>query len=212
MQLRPTGSKGPVAVSMKAFEAYYDREAETWEMLALTRARVAWASSPAFAADCLGAIDAALRRPRDRAKTAADVREMRQLLEEERPPSGPWDLKLTPGGLVDIEFAAQFLQLAHAAEGGPLRQNTGDALTALAEASMADPQAVRVLEGAWRMQQDLSQLLKVALDDAADPDAEPRALKALLARAGGARDFRALKAALTRGRVAARAAYERLVA
>ena len=211
MQLRPTGSKGPVAVSMKAFEAYYDREAETWEMLALTRARVAWASSPAFAVDCQDAIEAALRRPRDRARTAADVRDMRQLMEDERPPSGPWDLKLSPGGLVDVEFAAQFLQLACAADGGPLRQNTGDALTALAEAKMADPEAVRVLEGAWRMQQDLSQLLKVALDDAADPDGEPKALKALLARAGGTKDFKALKAAVAKGRTAARAAYDQLV-
>ncbi|MFZ3006996.1 MAG: bifunctional [glutamine synthetase] adenylyltransferase/[glutamine synthetase]-adenylyl-L-tyrosine phosphorylase, partial [Phenylobacterium sp.] len=49
MQLRPSGTKGPVAVSFAAFEDYYAREAETWELLALTRARVVWASSPVFA-------------------------------------------------------------------------------------------------------------------------------------------------------------------
>jgi glutamate-ammonia-ligase adenylyltransferase len=211
MQLRPTGSKGPVAVSMAAFDAYYEREAETWEMLALTRARVAWASSPAFAAACEVALEAALRRPRDRARTAADVREMRELMARERPPSGPWDLKLSPGGLVDVEFAAQFLQLAHAAGGGPLRQNTGDALAALAGAGLADGAVLATLEQAWRMQQDLSQLLKVALDDAADPEGEPKALKALLARAGGAKDFRGLKTALGKARTAARAAYEAIV-
>ncbi|HYE47464.1 MAG TPA: bifunctional [glutamine synthetase] adenylyltransferase/[glutamine synthetase]-adenylyl-L-tyrosine phosphorylase [Caulobacter sp.] len=211
MQLRPTGSKGPVAVSMAAFEAYYEREAETWEMLALTRARVAWASSPAFAADCEAVIETALRRPRDRERTAADVRDMRQLMEEERPPSGPWDLKLGPGGLVDIEFAAQFLQLAEAPAGGPLRQNTGEALAALAQAGMASADRLAALERAWRMQQDLSQLLKVALEDGADPEAEPRALKALLARAGGARDFRTLKTALAKAQREARGAYEALV-
>lgn len=108
MQLRPSGTKGPVAVSFAAFEDYYDREAETWELLALTRARVVWASSPAFAQAATQAIDAALRRSRDVARTVADVREMRQLLERrQRPPKGDWDLKLSPGGLMDIEFAAQ---------------------------------------------------------------------------------------------------------
>jgi glutamate-ammonia-ligase adenylyltransferase len=115
MQLRPSGTKGPVAVSFRAFEDYYaapgdpdDAGAETWELLALTRARVAWATDEAFAADAAAAIEAALRRPRDAGKTAQDVREMRDLMARERPPKGDWDLKLSPGGLVDIEFAAQF--------------------------------------------------------------------------------------------------------
>ena len=67
MQLRPSGTKGPVAVSFAAFEGYYEAEAETWELLALTRARVVWSTSPAFAADAEAAIEAALRRPRERA-------------------------------------------------------------------------------------------------------------------------------------------------
>ncbi|MBX3479930.1 MAG: bifunctional [glutamine synthetase] adenylyltransferase/[glutamine synthetase]-adenylyl-L-tyrosine phosphorylase [Caulobacter sp.] len=212
MQLRPTGSKGPVSVSMAAFETYYAGEAETWEMLALTRARVVWASSAAFADRCRSAIETALRRPRDLARTAGDVREMRALIARERPPSGPWDLKLAPGGMVDIEFAAQYLQLVHAAEGGPLRQNTGEALTALAGAGLVGAAPAAALEQAWRQQQDLSQLLKVALEDGADPELEPRALKALLARAGAASDWKALKASLTKRRKAARAAYEAVVA
>ena len=77
-----------MAVSFPAFEEYYEREAETWELMALTRARVVWASSESFAADAAAAIEAALRRSRDRARTAKDVREMRELLEQERPPKG----------------------------------------------------------------------------------------------------------------------------
>jgi glutamate-ammonia-ligase adenylyltransferase len=211
MQLRPSGTKGPVAVSFAAFEDYYSREAETWELLALTRARVVWASSEAFAVKAQGAIEAALRRPRDRDQTARDVRAMRTLLEEERPPSGFWDLKLSPGGLVDVEFAAQHLQLIHAAEGGPLAPNTIEALTAFREAGLADAAAVDVLARAGRLQQDLTQLIKVALDDRADPDAEPKAFRALLARAGGAKDFRALKTRLTASRKAAREAYDIVV-
>ncbi|MFL5296115.1 MAG: bifunctional [glutamine synthetase] adenylyltransferase/[glutamine synthetase]-adenylyl-L-tyrosine phosphorylase [Phenylobacterium sp.] len=211
MQLRPTGTKGPVAVSHAAFQHYYAAEAETWELLALTRARVAWATSAAFAGETQAAIEAALRRPRDRARTAHDVREMRDLMARERPPKGDWDLKLGEGGLVDIEFAAQFLQLAHAAEGGPLEPHTADALAAFAQARLAPAGPLQALQHAWRLQQDLTQLLKVALDDDADPAREPAAFKALLARAGGARDFRRLKAALAKGQSAAHAAYEAVV-
>ena len=139
MQLRPSGTQGPVAVSFAAFDHYYAGEAETWEYLALTRARIAWASSPAFALQAQAAIEAKLRSDRDAHKTAKDVREMRELLARERPPAGFWDFKLIEGGLVDIEFAAQFLQLVHAPGGGPLRQNTAEALEALDLARLAPP-------------------------------------------------------------------------
>jgi glutamate-ammonia-ligase adenylyltransferase len=171
---------------------------------------VVWASSEAFAAAAGGAIERALRRPRDRRRTAAEVREMRELLERERPPKGDWDLKLPPGGLVDIEFAAQFLQLAHAAEGGPLRPNTAQALAAFAASGLAPADPLGDLRTAWRLQQDLTQLLKVALEDS-DPTEEPAAFKKLLARAGGARDFKALRRKLEAAQGAARTAYEAVV-
>ncbi len=208
LKLRPSGTKGPVAVSFAAFEDYYAREAETWELLALTRARVMWASSPAFQARAEAAIEAALRRPRDPVKTALDVLEMRELMEQERPGKGVWDLKLTPGGLVDIEFVAQFLQLKYAADGGPLAQNTGEALAALRSAGLADDAALASLEAAWRLEQDLSQLIKVALEDGGDPEAEPKAFKALLARAGQVRAFASLKTKLAKAKTEARAAFE----
>ena len=211
MQLRPSGTKGPVAVSFAAFEGYYAAEAETWELLALTRARVVWSTSDAFARDARGAVQAALRRPRDRAAVAADVLEMRGLMARERPPKGDWDLKLGPGGLVDIEFAAQFLQLAEAANGGPLRPNTALALAALREAGLAPAETLDALERGWRLQQDLTQLLKVALDDGPDPEVEPAAFRALLARAGGARDFRQLRTTLKTVRAAAHRAYDSVV-
>jgi [glutamine synthetase] adenylyltransferase / [glutamine synthetase]-adenylyl-L-tyrosine phosphorylase len=212
MQLRPSGTKGPVAVSFAAFDHYYQGEAETWELLALTRARVVWATSDAFALDAQAAVDAALRRPRDRAKTAHDVREMRELMEQERPPKSDWDLKLSPGGLVDIEFAAQFLQLAHAADGGPLRSNTAQALAALEAAGLAPTGLLAELSDAWRLQQDLTQLVKVALADGADPAQEPKAFQALLARAGGSKTFKALEKRLTEVQAGARRAYQALVA
>ena len=207
LQLRPSGSAGPVAVSLRAFEAYYAGEAETWEFLALSRGRVAWASSEAFAATAAAAIETALRQPRESDRLVMEVFEMRDLMSKERPPSGFWDLKLSEGGLVDIEFAAQAVQIANAAPDGPLRTNTGDALEALAAAGLIEPDAARALAIAWTLQQDLGQVLKVALPDEADPTGEPARFKAILANAGGERTFPALEKALAQRRKAAHAEY-----
>jgi glutamate-ammonia-ligase adenylyltransferase len=189
LQLRPSGTQGPVAVSFAAFEDYYSREAETWELLAMTRARIVWASSPAFAAEGTAAIERALRRERDLKRTAKDVRDMRALLTRERPPSGPWDLKLSPGGLVDIEFAAQHLQLANAPEGGPLRTGVIEAFDALRAEGLAPERETERLAASWRLHQALAQVLRASLDKGVDPSAEPEPFKRRLARAGGARSF-----------------------
>jgi len=210
MQLRPSGTQGPVAVSFAALENYYSGEAETWEHMALTRARVVWATQPAFAAQAQAAMEAALRRPRSRAATARDVREMRELMERERPPKDDWDLKLSPGGLVDIEFAVQFLQLVHAADGGPLEPNTSEALDALRRAGLAPAEPLEALDRAWRLQQDLTQLMKLALEDGQTPDDEPPAFRRLLARAGHARTYPTLRSKLADAQAAARAAYDAL--
>src|SRR4029079_16153633 len=115
--------------------------------------------------------------------------------------------KLAPGGLVDIEFAAQFLQLAHAADGGPLAPNTAEALAAFRDARLAPTKALEALLSAWTLQQNLTQLLKVALGDDRDPSEEPKAFQSLFARAGGARSFRALGRRLESAQAGARRAY-----
>jgi glutamate-ammonia-ligase adenylyltransferase len=211
LQLRPSGTKGPVAVSISSFENYYSGEAEVWELLALTRARVVWSSTPAFAAQAAAAIEIALRRPRGRLRTAVEVHDMRALMSRERPPAGFWDMKLIEGGLVDIEFAAQYLQLVNAHVGGPLRQNTGEALASMSEAGLGSTRKLSALFQAWTLQQDVSQLLKVALEEGADPDHEPPALQALLAKAGRAATFPRLRSKLERARQVAHRAFQTLV-
>ena len=212
LQLRPSGTQGPVAVSLAAFERYYAEAAETWEFLALTRARVAWSTSDAFAAQAERAIETALRRLRDPVIIAADVREMRNLMRRERPAWGVWDLKLTPGGLVDIEFAAQHLQLLGAAAGGPLKANTKEALQALAAEGAASGEEIAALMRAWTLQQALSQILKLALEDGVDPGGEPRRFRAILAKTGVAKSFSSLQAMLAADQAAAHRAYEQIVA
>lgn len=197
MRLRPSGSKGPVAVRLSALSDYYASEADSWEFLALTRARVVWASDAAFGERVSQAIEAALRQPRDDAALRHDVRAMRALMDRERPPHGFWDLKLAAGGQVDAEFVAQYRQLQAAAQ--------GRALTVSTLKSLSNDE---VLEQAWRLQQRLSQLLACAFDERPNPDAEPEGFRRRLAETAGAPNFRALKDELTVLRRAARAAFE----
>ena len=198
MRLRPSGSKGPVSVPLSGFEAYYADEAATWEFMALTRARVAWASDPAFGAQVTAAIEAALRRPRPGVDTAGDVRAMRDLMDRERPARGFWDLKLVPGGLVDAEFVGQFRQLQAAAGKGALSVSILDQLA-------KDP----ALKETWVLHQALAQLLACAFDDKGDPEAESETFRTRLAEAAGEKDFPALRRRLERVRKAARKAFEK---
>ena len=211
LQLRPSGTKGPVAVSLAAFEAYYLAEAEVWELLALTRARVVWATSPRFMTIVEEAIETALRRPRQAGATAGDAWSMRELMRKERPASGFWDMKLSHGGLVDIEFCAQFLQLIGAPGGGPLRQNTLGALSALSAAGAASERDLQALARAYRLQQSLSQLLKVALEEGAEPLSEAKGLRALIASAADVDRFSAVKPKLSVAREAVRRVFEQLL-
>lgn len=211
VQLRPSGTKGPVSVSFAAFEYYYELEAETWEFLALTKARVVWSTSHDFGDRVTFAIDRALRRPRNREAIAVDVREMRSLINAERATGDFWDLKFSEGGMVDIEFSAQFLQLVNAQQGGPLRQNTEEALTALLERQFIPVKSARQLIAAWRLQQSIFQLLKVALENGADPDQEPKALQLLLAQAGRCKDYSRLRTKLTKARESAHRSFLHLV-
>src|SRR3954462_8506661 len=82
--------------------------------MALTRARVI-SASPEFRAKIEAVMRAVLTRPRDRAVIASDVAEMRRAIALEKGEADIWDLKYAAGGMIDIEFIAQYLQLVHAA-------------------------------------------------------------------------------------------------
>jgi len=197
MRLRPTGSKGPVSVRLETLRAYYAEEADTWEFMALTRARVVWASDDGFGAEVTAALDEALRRPRDAVQTAREVRAMRDLMERERAAKGFWDLKLSAGAQVDAEFVGQYRQLMAGAAGRPLTVSTLEALK-------DDP----AMAESWRMHQQLSQLTACAFEDKNDPDQEPPGFQQRLAAAVGAPDFDTLKARLIDLRLRARQAFD----
>jgi [glutamine synthetase] adenylyltransferase / [glutamine synthetase]-adenylyl-L-tyrosine phosphorylase len=212
MRLRPTGNKGPVAVSLESFRRYHATEAWTWERLALTRAR-AVAGAPTLCAEVEAAIRETLTARAAPDKLLADARDMREKLAAQFPGKSRWDLKFAPGGLVDIEFAAQALQLRWAPERDDvLATGTIAALTNLREAGALHPQEAETLIEAAALQSALTQVLRIAVEGTLDPGAATAGLKALLVRTSGAQSFEALETLLADLQTRARAAFERLMA
>jgi len=210
-RLRPSGNSGPLATHIDAFAAYQEKEAWTWEHMALTRARP-------IAGDkrILGKIDwvigKALSRKRVAKKVRADVIEMRGLIAAEKGSGGLWDLKQAPGGLVDVEFVAQYLELIHgASHPGILSPETETVLANAARAALLPAREAEVLLPALRLYQALTQVLRLCVDGTFAPSEAPGGLLDLLARAGGLPDFATLDVALAETQEAVRASFERLV-
>jgi glutamate-ammonia-ligase adenylyltransferase len=211
MRLRPTGNKGPVAVSLKSFTDYHASESWTWEHMALTRARV-MAGAPAACAVLTAAIRSRLTATADGAKVIADARAMRARMAETFSDKNPWDLKFARGGLVDIEFIAQALQLVHAqAEPEVLDTNTIAALHNLQAAEFLGQSDAAILVAAAGLQHALTQVLRVALDETPKMEEATPGLKALLVEAGGASDFAALEARLFDLQARVRAIFEKIM-
>jgi len=154
-----------------------------------------------------------LSRPRDRAEVAEDVKAMRAKIAEDKGSSDVWDLKNVRGGLIDLEFIAQFLQIVSAAEHPEvLDQNTELALAKLSAAGILSPGDAEILVPASRLYHTLTQLLRLCLDKPFVADEAPRALKELLARASDMPDFATLEVTLKNALTAVHEAFERLVA
>jgi glutamate-ammonia-ligase adenylyltransferase len=183
-RLRPQGAQGMLAVSLDAFAEYQRTEAWTWEHMALTRARPVFGSD-AGRARATQLIHSILRMPRDPAKVANDAAKMRADMANHKPPSGKLDVKLGPGGLVDLEFAVHALQLTG---GAGLDPSLEKAVQMLAGASLVD---AKIIES----QQLLTRMLiafRLVLPNGGEP---PPETAALVARACGFDSWDALLAA-----------------
>ncbi|HHG90295.1 MAG TPA: bifunctional [glutamine synthetase] adenylyltransferase/[glutamine synthetase]-adenylyl-L-tyrosine phosphorylase [Devosia sp.] len=130
MRLRPSGNAGPLATSLKAFRHYQLEQAWTWEHMALTRARVVVADME-FASRIDRTINDIVCRNAKRERILTDARDMRDRLARERSPRHSFDLKLVPGGLMDIEFIAQSGTLIYGMELAGMRGDIPATLRAL---------------------------------------------------------------------------------
>jgi glutamate-ammonia-ligase adenylyltransferase len=211
MRLRPSGRSGPLATSFASFSNYQANEAWTWEHMALTRARVI-ASSPDFGERIEALISSVLRRPRDPARIAADVVDMRRAIAAERSDQERWNLKDVAGGLIDIEFVAQYLQLVHAAVHPEiLDASTVRVLDKAARLGVLAPEHADVLRPAARLYQDLTQVLRLCVTGPFDPAVAGSGLLRLLARAADVPDFATLEAYLIDTQADVRKSFEQIV-
>jgi glutamate-ammonia-ligase adenylyltransferase len=212
MRLRPTGNKGPVAVSLESFARYHESQSWTWERMALTRARIVHAPQR-LGERVEDVIARTLRANVEPAKVIADARDMRQKLQAQFPATNPWDLKFASGGLVDIEFVAQTLQLCTAPGGADvLDTNTLATLKKLGAAGVLSADDSNALRSAATLQQALTQALRIALDGPLDPATATPGLKGVLVRAAGLEKFSELETKLSQAQEAVRRIFARLLA
>ena len=152
--LRPEGRQGPLTRSLASYAAYYDRWASVWESQALLRATPI-AGDAELGGRFVGLVDP-LRYPAELPATAvSEIRRIKARVEAERLPRGAdpaTHTKLGRGGIADVEWTVQLLQLQHAAGEPALRTtSTLDALAAARDAGLLTVADADVLEGAWRL-------------------------------------------------------------
>jgi glutamate-ammonia-ligase adenylyltransferase len=149
--LRPEGRNGPLVRTLSSHLAYYQRWAKTWEFQALLKARPV-AGDPDLGAEYVAAVQPLVWKAAERENFVSDVQKMRRRVVENIP-AGEVDrqLKLGPGGLRDVEFAVQLLQLVHGRADTSLRSGTTlDALEALAAGGYVGRSDAAQLDEAYR--------------------------------------------------------------
>jgi glutamate-ammonia-ligase adenylyltransferase len=173
-----------LAVSVESFERYQREQAWTWEHMALLRGRPVYGS-----ADARAELDRIIRNilsiRRDPDALKADVVRMRSDIARHKPPAGPFDIKLGPGGLVDLEFAVHTLQLKH---GIGLDPHLEVALSQLSKAGLVSEKA----DPALRLLTRMLVMFRLVAPESTEP---PEATRDLVAAACGLADWNALLAA-----------------
>jgi glutamate-ammonia-ligase adenylyltransferase len=211
MRLRPSGNKGPVAVSLGSFRRYHAEAAWTWERMALTRARVV-AGPPALRATVEAAIAEALAQAGDPDRIRTDAAAMRARMLRDLPPEGPWDVKLRPGGQVEVEFIAQVLQLINARKAPELcSPTTRLALVRLAEAGRLASEDATLLIRADHVWRTVQGMLRITVGRGASETLPDATARALLRAVGEPVDLPALRATLDELARQVRAAFARYI-
>jgi len=197
MRLRPSGGKGPIAVSLEAFHKYHAESAQTWEHMAWTRARIVTAPET-LANDISAVIRGFLVRPRDSKMLAHEVATMRARIDQEFHSKNIWDFKYVRGGMMDAEFITQFLLLRDAAASPDvLHGATMMALARLEAHGCLPKESAQDLIASLRTLRDMQQISRLCLGDSKDVHTAPTALQEMMAKRGQARTFTDLEQQIT---------------
>ncbi len=192
MRLRPSGRAGPVASRLDAFADIRRRKPDLGAHGAVARGVIS--ASPEFRARIEAVIREVLTRRRDVGIIANDVLEMRRAIAEEKGEDDIWDLKNAAGGMVDIEFVAQYLQLVHAADKPDiLNVSTVQVLDNAARLGVLAQSDADALRAASRLYHDLTQIIRLCVSERFKPETAGKVFLRVLKRAGGRADFSALE-------------------
>jgi glutamate-ammonia-ligase adenylyltransferase len=184
-RLRPSGADGILCASVKSFAQYQRDDAWTWEHMALTRARVLFGSADARRAVAEIVWDV-LNTQRDSVRLHTDITTMRKDMAAHKPPKGPLDVKLLPGGLVDMEFIIHALQLqTHAG----MKPQLGPAIDALVMAGHLPAEFAK----AFALMSQLLVMIRLIAPDCATP---PEAAQLLIVHSLGFADWDGLMDAI----------------
>lgn len=150
MRLRPSGTSGPVVISVESFLQYQTHDAWIWEHQALTRARPI-AGEAGLIQELHACIATVFTRRHDLVALRQEVNSMREKMYEEKHPPTDWiDIKQSRGGVVDVEFLVQYLILAHSCDHPQIVvANLPTALVALTKAGVLGREDARTLEDAY---------------------------------------------------------------
>jgi len=210
MRLRPSGSKGPLAVRLETFRAYQTDEAWTWERMALTRSRIVLADE-GFGERIATIIMHLLTHAGARGAINTDAAAMRGRLLRDKPGKGPFDLKTVRGGMIDVEFIAQAgLLIAGPAHSDIFVGATQKALANLSDVGALSADDYHALAEAYLLYSRVNHMLRLTSEDDAAA-LEEAGLQRLLVRAAGAVDFETLKASLAATQTDIADRFERLV-
>lgn len=165
-RLRPSGNAGALVTKLAAFERYQLHDAWTWEHMALTRARVL-AGDTELAQKVVKIVSNVLTQKRDRSALVKDVSDMRVRLRAHQPQRGPFDIRRGDGGLVDVEFIVQSLQLAHNRKYQQLvgARDILSLLHDLRDCRLLDEKSYRQLKEAVQAYSALRQIASLCLED-----------------------------------------------
>ena len=211
MRLRPSGNAGPIASRLDGFLKYHEDQAWTWERMALTRAR-AVAGDDAFGREVEAQIKRILTKPRDPTRLLLDVDDMRIRIEKAHPKPLAWDAKHRRGGLVDLEFVAQYLQLRIGPEDERvLAPPTATAFRKLVAAHRLDAEVGAELLECLHFWHQVQGVLRVALGKGSGEGAGAGLLARALVRATGANSPEKAHKRLDEMAARGLALYERLV-
>lgn len=211
MRLRPSGRAGPIATKLASFIDYQQASAWTWEHMALTRARPI-AGDQGMCAEIETIIFQTLCAKREHANLVENVREMRDKIDSEKHTLNSWDIKNVRGGMLDLEFICQFLQLAHCHETPDiLDQNTGVAFAKLANAEILNSAHANSLLQAYKLFSALSQIIRLCLEDDVAVKTMPEDLKRLLAKTCDEPDFTRLSLCLAECQSEVKTIYDQLI-